>query len=122
MPIDPMSQLFGQAGDLMGGIKVDVTTALLAMMVIGFILIGLDYLRDVIDEGVSNARDRRERKAAAAEKIKHKGYGEEGSEFFANNGGLGGRQSVRSPIARRAAPSSTVKDYGEEGSDFKMGE
>jgi hypothetical protein len=45
-PIDPFSYLFDMAGTLTGGIVTDLKTAFLGMLVIGFILIGLDYLKD----------------------------------------------------------------------------
>lgn len=42
--IDPFTYIFEAASTLTGGIITDLKTAFLGMLVIGFILIGLDFL------------------------------------------------------------------------------
>lgn len=49
----PSDILFSTISSMTGGLVTDITTAMIGMLVIGFLLMGLDYLKDVLDDGLS---------------------------------------------------------------------
>ncbi|WP_319548094.1 hypothetical protein [Desulfogranum marinum] len=47
-PIDPFSYLFDAAGQLTGGLVTDLQSAFLGLLVLGFILLGLDVIKEAL--------------------------------------------------------------------------
>lgn len=47
-----MQVLFDAISSLTGGLINDLTTCMVGMLVIGFICMGIDYLRDVLESGI----------------------------------------------------------------------
>ncbi len=48
--------LFSAISDITGGLVNDLTTAMIAMVAIGFIVMGIDYLKELLDSHISNRR------------------------------------------------------------------
>jgi hypothetical protein len=56
--LNPVDILFQVASNLTGGLINDVTTALVAMLGIGFICMGIDYLKDVFENHINAANEK----------------------------------------------------------------
>jgi hypothetical protein len=54
--VTPMSLIFKVFSDLSGGLVNDISTVMVAMLVISIIIMGFDYIKEVLDEGMSRRR------------------------------------------------------------------
>ncbi len=53
--MNPTDLIFSVVSDLTGGLVTDLTTVIIAMVGFGFILMGLDYLKDAMEQRFVNS-------------------------------------------------------------------
>lgn len=59
-PVNPAGFLFQAVSDLTGGMVTDIKTAMVAMVTVSVILMGLDYLKDVLLDVLEEGQRKRD--------------------------------------------------------------